>query len=620
MPFDNLPSEIYLRIFEYINYRRTLLALMLVCRSCHLSAKSLFYSQIELVNNHQSFLASLNSQRDERTAQSIKKLYISTFRGADQEVQNWQEFSFVIQRLPNLNTIEFDADNTDWYLDLMTDYLPVEHLKKIRHVIHNRHSVRETNRRHFKLMYKLRDTITHLTTQQFESKSIVPILRDFKSLKYLEIRSLYSTWMEFFTILQLCPQLQELSLSSLYKPPPPSSSIELVVHNTNLKRLRLEFGELPDYYVKYIVSCVPAAIDCFELGTNIDGIDWLFYGQDITLVNQFCVHLGTMKNLDLKLYRRIRERTLPELQQQLARTWLIVNKIRGTHRQKKMITSANIKLVSDPDELAVENYGCHFSISDNRYLNFSVAFPGVLGSGSFSLQDIPMQDLEDLAMIQSVEIHDQKLPEESDSLLQFMQYMVRRCTQLDRLFVLADNGSCCLIFASAALTRTSPQRYVTTPTEDNVRYASYSDILLSNHFLQATLQLFPNIQTLKLDGCEFKEPYISIDLSHLKQLHRLELRLKHIHQKNNMVFVVKMKEEKPINYCFKRAVKIAGEGPPEWASLNDETREKDEYILINILCFKVNEVEIQWSSAYQTHQSNGDAFYKYTVYPWSKSY
>jgi hypothetical protein len=604
---------------------------MSVCRICHSAAKTLFYAQVELRNNHHSFLAFLKTQVDDSITRSIKKLFIS---GSDQEIRHWQDFSYIIQCLPNLSVIEFDADNTDWYLEVMTHRIQVEQLQKIKRITISYNSHAGTNQCYFTLVYKLRDTITHLRLvrflpQQMKGNDLALGLRylaEFKNLTHLEIQDTSPPeGMEFFTVLEACPKLQHLSmldatvsLSALLP-----STTKLVAYK-NLKLLRLHLDQFPEDYVKYITCCVPTTIERLELSIRYCGGNyWMYSGQHIKLIDQFSKHLSLMKNLDFILPRKILEKTRQELEAMLAGTWRFVHKIRGSHRLN-MITSAEIKLVSNSAELALSLQYSRFSVRHNKYFNFRVPFFGALNH-ELCLQSIPVDDMPDLTMIHSLKIHDQKLPMDTDSLLHFLQYMVKRCTRLDRIFGtntgfswahgnLVNLVSTYVIFASTVLTSAQdtslPPIYVTTPTQENIVYACYSGLMLSHRFLQATCDMFPNLNTVRMDGCHFDQEGI-IDLCHLKHLYRLELNLRQVHKKNNVCFIVHMQDTTPMNYYYKRTdssfelVSIKKMRAVVQHQQRQEEGQNDS-ISIHIMCYKVDELHVQWSYANELHSDNNN--------------
>jgi hypothetical protein len=167
---------------------------------------------------------------------------------------------------------------------------------------------------------------------------------------------------------------------------------------------------------------------------------------------------------------------------------------------------------------------------------------------------------------------------------------------------------------------TLPLGYVTTPTEENILFASYTCMPLHESFLQSISQIFPKIETVRIAGCNFeKEHIIRIDLGGLEHLRRIELDPKQIYRKESVLFAVHLERYGTVNYFFKRLIQgFRGiTGPFEPISMDEGWQEEEDCIVINIFCFKVEELEIQWSYADQSYPTTSGLLIPYILHPLS---
>jgi hypothetical protein len=592
MRLDNLPSEIYSHIFEYFSKkgdRQELFTLMLVCKAFYLPAMQLYYANVNLIDNHQSFLSFLKTHQGGISPRFIKYLRVSNYEDPEEELLSKEDFSFMIQSLPNLDTIEFKAENTNWYLDVMVNHIQLEHLKQLTCVNILYSHASETIDLHLALMYKICDTITFLQVQDFRNIEPIPFIRKFVKLTHLDTGRSFTEGVDLFTILEACPNLQDLTILST----PVSLPTKKPVVHQNLKDLKIEFSQFPEQYAIYMTSCIPTTINSLSIRIKDDD-DWIFTSENLAWIDQFSTFLSNPKKLNLVLSRMVQERTDEQIEAMLTRILRFTNIICGKHCQSSMITNAVIQLI--PTGGFDDEQRCEFIVHRNKYVYFSVPLYGAFNN-SLCLQDIRVENKAYFTMIHSLSIHDDMLPgRDTDSLLQFMQYMVKRCSRLDRLFVALDPFLNNVVFAPAALTEvwddSLPLNYVTTPTEDNILYASYSDMVLSNRFLRTTLQMFPNIETVKLHRCNFEGLNITIDLSCLLHLRRLDICLKQIYTSSKVLFVVNMDNNAPLNYYFEKPTKNI---PFTLVLKNSDVQEEEDCAVIKIICFKIDEIMMQWS-------------------------
>jgi hypothetical protein len=164
-----------------------------------------------------------------------------------------------------------------------------------------------------------------------------------------------------------------------------------------------------------------------------------------------------------------------------------------------------------------------------------------------------------------------------------------------------------------------PLGYVTTPTEENILFASYSRMSLHESFLQSVSQMFPKIEAVRIAGCDFERPIIRIDLGGLEHLRRIELDPSQICRKESVLFAVHLEHYGTVNYFFKRLIQGLSEimGPFELISMNEGWQEEEDCIVINIFCFKVEELEMQWSYANYEYGAISGHQVPYTVHPLS---
>jgi hypothetical protein len=398
-------------------------------------------------------------------------------------------------------------------------------MKQIKRIIIKQTHDAETDERYFELVYKLRETITNLDVSP-------PIYRQAPRFNlHLEIDYHYPVDIDFITIPRFCPKLQSLILTQYYGIPPLPPSKKLMVCN-NLKHLDLRLIEFLPHYVTFITSCIPPTIDHFKLLLWDDENNWICSGfAETMLVDQFLAHLSKIKDKEFSLRRRTQPKTH------------FANSIRG--RREKMITKANIRLFSHTSEYVQRRL--EFKFRENKYFDFSQTFY----ENNESLEDIPTNDIENLAMINNIKITTWS----NIGLLQFLRYIVKRCTRLSRIFV--DDR---IIFAPIAMRidkeeeMNLPLGYVTTPTEENILFASYSRIPLHESFLQSISQMFPKIEAVRIAGCYFEEPIIRIDLGGLEHLRRFEPDPRHIYRKESVLFAVHLERYGTVNYFFKRLI------------------------------------------------------------------
>jgi hypothetical protein len=586
MKFNNLPNEIYSRIVEYLDSQQDVYKLMTVCKASLLPAKKRYYAQVRLSSNHQSFLTFLKNVQGGITPRYIKALRISDSRGRYLEPYTSGEFIYIIQSLKGLKTLELGGRQTKQYLDIMVNNIQIEDMKQIKLIaISTKSRNAETMEPYFKLIYKLRETITNFSffgnipgqPQRINTR----YLSELKSLTHLNINGSFLR----DTILRLCPKLQNLILKQHYGTPPLPPSKKLMVYN-NLKRLCLDLSEFPRHYVTYIMSCIPPTIDYFRLHVRDDEKNWICSGfAETMLVDQFLAHLSKIKDMSLSLERIRQQRTHSGDIDLMARTWHFANSIRG--RREKMITKADIRPISciegdvwDPLEFWVREYK-YFDFSTTLYVNNEI------------LEDAPKNDMEGLTMINSIKIK----PVSNICILQFLRYIVKRCTRLSRIFILNINSldAYSIVFAPIAIRSYQeeetalPLGYVTTLTEENILFASYSCMSIDESFLQSISQMFPKIKAVSIAGCDFEEPIIRIDLRGLEHLRRIELDPKQIYQKESVLFEVHLEHYGTVNYFFRRLI----QGHPnimgsfELISKSEDWQEKEDCIVISIFCFKV---------------------------------
>jgi hypothetical protein len=606
MKFNNLPNEIYSHIFEYFECKDAR-ELMLVCKACHLPARRLYYTEVILYNNYQQFLAFLKNEHDGIIPRSIKSLRMN--KGWSGEY-NKEEFIFVIQSLKGLETLNLNCNLEEQYFEIMINDMQTEDLKHIRSIIvPEAYPDSLLNKLYVELIYKLRGTITRFRVfsvfpYSWRPNQSYPGLRylsELKSLAHLSYHASALEDMDFFTILRACPNLRSLYLYEIEATALVPPSKDLGIFHNNLKNLKMQLCRFPQHYMAYIINCIDPTIDLLELiiSKEVDMYS-IFFGFEMTLIDQFLAHLSKMKEMKLILSRYMLEETYPKCVNIMARTWHIVKCVRGNHRREKMITRASVFLALDPDSLQ-----CHrFIVRKNKHFSFHVAFNLL---NNMNLEDVPKHDIEDVTMINSLTIRDERMPSSNICLLQFIQYMVKRCTRINHIIVLNPYryGTDHIVFAPIAMASVSeyeeeeniqpPFECVTTPTEENILYASYSWMLLDKFFLKSTLQLFPNIETVKIDGCDFEESAISIDLTDLKHLRRIELDLAQVYKRKSALFAVHIENYGTINYFYERFYQYNDNkifGPFEPASIIDNTQEKDDYLLVNIFCVKLDEMAI----------------------------
>jgi hypothetical protein len=297
----------------------------------------------------------------------IKVLRISDYSWPNQFYTR-DQFSYVIQSLKGLETLELKGDQEKWYLDIMVNNIQIEDMKQIKRIIIGQGYDAETKKCYFELVYKLRETITNLSDIPTDTpeppRFNIHNLPEFKSLTHLEIQRQFSGNIDFISILRLCPKLQYLLLNQSYSTPPLPPSKKLMVHN-NLKSLYLFLLEFPRHYVTYITSCIPPTIDHFELSVIDDEKNWICSGfAETMLVDQFLAHLSKMRDMNLSLASKIQQRTHSGYVNQMARTWHFANSIQG--RREKMITKAKIWLISCIED-APPYLG--FSARENKYFD-----------------------------------------------------------------------------------------------------------------------------------------------------------------------------------------------------------------------------------------------------------
>jgi hypothetical protein len=147
MKFNNLPNEVYSRIIEYLDSQQDVYKLMTVCKASHLPAKKQYYAQVRLSSNYQSFLIFLKNVQGGITPTYIKMLHISDFCGCrpkfyvddfcrcNEEFYTIDEFSYVIQSLKGLKTLELKGRQTRRYLEVMVNNIQIEDMKQIKRII-----------------------------------------------------------------------------------------------------------------------------------------------------------------------------------------------------------------------------------------------------------------------------------------------------------------------------------------------------------------------------------------------------------------------------------------------------------------------------------------------------
>jgi hypothetical protein len=501
----------------------------------------------------------------------------------------------------------------------MLNNIQIEDMKQIKRIIISKGYNADIYELYFELVYKLRETITNINAcpaicyqrKRFNTHS----MPEFKSLTHLEIGFFSPRDIDFITILRLCPKLQSLILKQHYGRPPLPPSKKLMIHN-NLKHLDLNLREFPRHYVTYITSCIPPTIDHFRLLVTKEEKNWIFSGfAETMLVDQFLAHLSKIKDMELSLERIRQQRTHSGYIDLMARTLHFANSIRG--RREKLITKANIRLISRIYEDVPHHL--EFSVRENKYFDLSQTFY----VNNEILEDAPTNDMEDLTVINSIKI----TPGSNIGLLQLIRYVVKRCTRLSHIFVLNNYSRTAdyIIFAPIAMRShreeetTLPLGHVTTPTEENILFASYSCVSLHEYFLQSISQMFPKIEAVRIAGCDFEGPIIRIDLGGLENLRRIELDPKQIYQKEGVLFAVHLERYGTVNYFFKRLIQGLQEtmGSFELISMNEGWQEEEGCIVINIFCFKAEELEIQWSYADDEYGAESGLQVPYTVHPLS---
>jgi hypothetical protein len=234
---------------------------MLVCKAFYLPAMQLYYANVDLTDNHQSFLSFLKTHQGGISSKFIKHLYVSFpyWKYTKQDILNKEDFSFMIQSLPNLNTIEFDPNlitiefdtrNMNWYLHFMINHIQFEHLKQLTSVNILRYYAVETIDLHLALMYKLCDAITFLRVQDFRNIEPIPFLRKLAKLTHLDTGPSLTEGVDLFTILETCPNLQYLTILST----PVSLTTKKPIVHQNLKDLEVKFSQFTEQYAIYMTS------------------------------------------------------------------------------------------------------------------------------------------------------------------------------------------------------------------------------------------------------------------------------------------------------------------------------------------------------------------------------
>jgi hypothetical protein len=94
----------------------------------------------------------------------------------------------------------------------MLNNIQIEDMKQIKQIIIWDGDIADIYERYFKLVYKLRETITHLAVFRNSQGVNLHYLSELKSLTHLEIQDNLPLDIDFITILRLCPKLQSFNV------------------------------------------------------------------------------------------------------------------------------------------------------------------------------------------------------------------------------------------------------------------------------------------------------------------------------------------------------------------------------------------------------------------------
>lgn len=530
MAIDNAPSEILEQIFLLLPNTRECMS---VCKSWHIPASRIFYSNVKLTRNNASKFISHN----QNCGSWVRYLNF------DMDTLSAQEFKELVYQVTNVKVIDISVFGRLVlpFLDILLNHHNLQCIQEIKVFQNLSAKAREL---HFLACFNYRETITHLNLNNFRScytmndisGNCLDFLPQFKQLTWLSIHNDLlngDRYMMINSILDACPKLIQFQLSTKRHFPDGSKPAlltmmenDVTIKKKRIKHMKFHLHDFHEGYIKYLIFYTQLhTLKLHMIDTDIH--DWLVDKENVII--PFAKYLSLVNNLEIiadTIISKRQQRT--HLQQ---RAYLQ----QGTNLQDRMTRHWNFlnTIIGD------RKLNCHVYLSMNGGYNDYQMFKLNMFNQRIILEyelkpEYPTNNLislftttnDDVFMINSIEIGDATRYRIEDC-LQLLQYVFKKCPNIK--FIILNRSTLCyrleaigypynIHFDSIKLNCGEGRNYTIKSTRETLNHVSLKDAILSTELMQVLCS--PDIKVLKLIECTI--PPV-LDLTTIKHLHYLEI-------------------------------------------------------------------------------------------------
>jgi hypothetical protein len=319
MPFDHLPFELYINIFQHLT-QPTLLQCRLVCRASYTCATNAAFGTITFSRKNEVRILKLLRYTD--IGCKVKTLVFQRDVNQNGKWFSDSHLKQVYDALCHLRTIDLQGSNgVGFHLTFLRNMATSSRLKHIERVLVRRNPFDIGDPQHSTDLYlslnlQLATSITHLELVEkdfsfFPDGSQISVLNYLKSFINLQSLSIKINCdkarnppnntinLNIVDVLCTCPQLKNLQVSSVYSCASPSISlIDDDLPKANVKSLHLALPELKPPYITYVSHHTTANLSYLHLQLSPDAkFDTWISGLEPTLLLAFTSRLRNIHHV-----------------------------------------------------------------------------------------------------------------------------------------------------------------------------------------------------------------------------------------------------------------------------------------------------------------------------------
>ncbi|KAI9261885.1 hypothetical protein EDC94DRAFT_659618 [Helicostylum pulchrum] len=356
---DNLPNEVYHRIFDHLR-RPEIQTCSLVCKRLNVVATQVYGKKLiidnEKVQNAKIYLARDTANKYFKHGHLVRKLIFKSMtesmwinpQRTPSDISTvflLDEFLSLLKYLPNIEEIDFTKSNDyTTYISYLRD-ASLQHIKKISGLRCKRYSCQNGSYKNYlSTCFRYRGTLTSLTLEYtkdtkgyiFHGVGVLDMLSQFKNLKKLVFNNSCSDNEIMFQIQAICPQLTELAFNSKYEGSLKAvdQKTEAVVKpNKNLQHLNIISLSLSIDYTKYLTSFIEDGLSTVNIQVTTTRLyDWV---ETVGIENglKLMTKLGRLNDVNISFTRIYKTRKIYMFNTSKMTRWFqLVNAFKGSKK------------------------------------------------------------------------------------------------------------------------------------------------------------------------------------------------------------------------------------------------------------------------------------------------